>query len=45
MCKHEECPYKYCPYHKEYDETLEVICKYVIPDAERAKYCTSHLDI
>ena len=48
MCKHEECPYKYCPYHKDYDETLNVISKCAIPDLEygdTVESCMSYLDI
>lgn len=47
MCEHSECPYRYCPYHQEYDETLEVICQFVIPKIEYGqtpKSCTSYLD-
>jgi len=47
MCKHEECPYRYCPYHSEYDSTLDVICEYVIPDIEFGRTienCMSYLD-
>lgn len=45
MCEHWECPYKYCPYHENYDEELEVICKCVIPDVEEYGDCRSCLDI
>lgn len=48
MCKHEECPYKYCPYHREYDSTLEVVCEFVIPNTDFGdtyEDCTSYLDI
>lgn len=48
MCKHEECPYRYCPYHQEYDETLKVICEFVIPNIElgqTCETCTSYLDV
>lgn len=45
MCKHEDCPYKYCPYHKNYDEELEVICKWIIPDIDNFKNCIGYLDI
>ena len=48
MCEHCECPYKYCPYHENYDKELEVICKWVIPDIEDGKTpknCMSYLDI
>ena len=45
MCEHWECPYKYCPYHENYDEELEVVCKSVIPDEEKYKDCRSYLDI
>lgn len=45
MCKHWECPYKYCPYHEDYDEELEVICKEVIPDEEEYENCRSYLDL
>ena len=47
MCEHWECPYKYCPYHQDYDDTLEVICKFVIPNiefGETPKTCRSYLD-
>ena len=47
MCKHIECPYRYCPYHQEYDETLEVICEFIIPNIEyrqTPESCTSYLD-
>lgn len=47
MCEHWECPYKYCPYHQDYDETLEVKCKFVIPNiefGETPKTCRSYLD-
>lgn len=47
MCKHSECPYRYCPYHQEYDETLEVICEFVIPNIEHGQTpesCISYLD-
>ena len=48
MCKHWECPYKYCPYHQDYDETLEVICSFVILDEELGESpedCRSYLDL
>lgn len=48
MCKHEECLYRYCPYHREYDETLEVICKFAVPNTEfgeTCENCTSYLDV
>ena len=48
MCKHWECPYKYCPYHENYDEDLAVICKDRIPDeryGETVESCMSYLDV
>ena len=48
MCEHYECPYKYCPYHENYDKDLEVICKYKILDyecGETVENCESYLDI
>ena len=48
MCKHWECPYKYCPYHENYDEELEVICEWVIPNIEWGRTpenCISYLDV
>lgn len=44
MCNHWECPYRYCPYHQEYDSDLEVICKWVVPDMDEYRTCTSYLD-
>lgn len=43
LCKHSECPYKYCPFHKEYDPELEVICRWAIPK-ENVGNCMSYLD-
>ena len=47
MCEHCECPYKYCPYHQNYDEELEVINKWVIPDIDwgSPEACVSYLDV
>ena len=48
MCEHWECPYKYCPYHEDYDENLKVICKQAIPNikyGQTPKNCKSYLDI
>ena len=56
MCKHWECPYRYCPYHKNFSQELldsarEVIpntAKSVIPDIEwgqTPENCQSYLDI
>lgn len=48
VCKHWDCPYKYCPYHEAYDETLEVVCEYVIPNKEYGdspQDCCSYLDL
>ena len=56
MCKHCECPYRYCPYHKNFSQELldsarEVIpntAKSVIPDIEwgqTPENCQSYLDI
>ena len=55
MCKHWECPYRYCPYHKNFSQELldsarEVIpntVKSVIPDIEwgqTPENCQSYLD-
>ena len=56
MCKRCECPYRYCPYHKNFSQELldsakEVIpntVKSVIPDIEwgqTPENCQSYLDI
>jgi hypothetical protein len=44
MCKHWECPYRYCPYHQNYDKELEVIYEWVIPDMDEYRDCVSYLD-
>ena len=55
MCKHCECPYRYCPYHENFSQELldsarEVIpntVKSVIPNMEfgqTPENCQSYLD-
>lgn len=55
MCKHLECPYRYCPYHENFSQELldsarEVIpntVKNVIPNMEfgqTPENCQSYLD-
>lgn len=45
MCRHIECPYKYWPYHNDYDPELEKTLNFVIPDNEdEVKGCISYLD-
>lgn len=45
MCRHIECPYKYCLYHNDYDPELEKTLNFVIPDNEdEVEHCISYLD-
>lgn len=48
MCQHVECPYQYCPYHRDYDDSLDVGYLFVITDinnGESPLNCMSYLDI
>lgn len=46
-CVHEECPYKGCHYHKEYNgEELNVLLELIIPKInEEMESCMAYLDI
>lgn len=45
MCRHSECPYKYCPFHKDYNPELKQTLDFVIPDNEdEIEDCTGYLD-
>ena len=41
-CNHWECPYKYCVFHEDYDETLNAI---VDTPSEDANECMMYLDV
>lgn len=43
LCKHSECPYRYCPLHEEYDPELDVVCRWAIAK-ENVADCMSYLD-
>lgn len=46
MCKHNDCPYRHCPFHKEYDPELKLDhLDFVIPNNKNeVEDCTSYLD-
>lgn len=48
QCNHSDCPYKFCLYHEEYDDTIEYSLglELVIPeDEETVEDCQSYLDL